>query len=335
MPDFAAKDFKEKEEDKLYFNKHVEVFIYCIDNVYFVYLDDKYGIWWYHKTGAFHPEFGSIRHIVTDLEAEEIRYLRDEDQCSFRSLVANGLAHGLDGEIEEARLTLARARVYLEQRRAELSRRWFLTIGLGGAIVAGLGIAIVNFGNLPISSRLVTMLLAGMVGAGMSLVIRIGKMPVDCSAGQTMHYLEGLARLATGCAAAWVLFLVYRSGLALEGLFGEGDVHLLALLGFVAGTSERYMSNMIRAVGSALGQQDQGDEADLRNGDDGRMKGGDQRGPDGAKAVVAVSQSGERTGGDDGGEGEGAERAPARAEGQPGAGEGVDRSQPPIQAPPT
>jgi hypothetical protein len=334
---FTARDFKEGEKDELYFHKHVKVFIYCIDDIYFVYLDDDYGIWWYHTTGEFDPEFGSIRHQVSELEAEQIRDLSTKDQCSFRTLVANGIAHGLDGEIEEAKLTLARARLYLEQRRAELSRRWFLSIGLGGAIVAGLGIALVNIGvtrpNVSFSSsfspRVVTMLLAGVVGAGMSLVIRIGKMPVDPSAGRWMHYLEGLARLATGFTAAWIVFLVYKSRLALESLFGEGDIHLLALIGFVAGTSERYMSNVIRAVGSALGDREQGDEADLRNGDDGRTKGGRQRGPDGAKAIDGASQSGESTGG----EGEG-DRAPARAEGQSGAREGIDRDQPTLQAPP-
>jgi hypothetical protein len=87
----------------------------------------------------------------------------------------------------------------------------------------------------------------GALGAGFSLIVRIGSFPADPAAGRNLHTREALARFFVGIMGAFVAYLALGTKQLLPA-FTDASIASLLLVAFVAGTSERFVPNLISRV---------------------------------------------------------------------------------------
>jgi hypothetical protein len=87
----------------------------------------------------------------------------------------------------------------------------------------------------------------GAIGAFFSILTRVGRTPLDPSAGWQLHWLEGLGRILIGVVGAALAEVAMKLGLALTILSEKGFAGLF-LVAFIAGFSERFVHTLIKRV---------------------------------------------------------------------------------------
>lgn len=218
-----------------------------------VYLDDKLTTQW-HILGA-HLSTGPVLNRVAELEAIPIGFLPEPVRRSFRSLVAEGLARAFDEDnAASAEAIHASAEKYIRARLAEQARVWYLTSAFVALIIAGgiMGAVEILFrsgivGMTDPIRRFLLSLGMGALGAGFSLVARMGSFPADPSAGRELHSREAVARIIMGIIGAFVGYLAISTKLFFPNL-SDGDLAGILLVSFVAGTSERFVPSLVARV---------------------------------------------------------------------------------------
>jgi hypothetical protein len=225
---------------------------------FFVFLDEKHQVWWYTtRAWGEAPEWlGSVVSRVADLEAVTTGALRDENRQTYGCLIADGVARALERDRDAAFLSLDLASKYVKARLGEKARGWYLIASAVLAFLAAVSPIVVwqhacdgdetclSYGRIP--AYCVGM---GVLGACVSIIIRLGKLDVDPEAGRALNLGEACARIATGGIAGFLLFLAVRSKLVAPALL-DGSTAGLMLLAFAAGASERLVPSLIQTVES-------------------------------------------------------------------------------------
>jgi hypothetical protein len=94
--------------------------------------------------------------------------------------------------------------------------------------------------------------MAGATGALLSILLRVGRAPLDPAAGSAVHHLEGAARVIVGVIGALIVLCAIRAEVVLPQLRNPYGIALACL---VAGASERLASGIIERVETALAKQ--------------------------------------------------------------------------------
>jgi hypothetical protein len=162
-------------------------------------------------------------------------------------------------EIECLERELARAERYYarsSQRTAQLE--YFIGMLLLGLPLLVLGVAVIALvtGTDPLVSPLLASLLAGGVGAIVSVMNRMtsGSLVLVAESGKAIIRLLGAIRPLLGAVLGLALYVLLSAGLvSIAGTPDDGNEVLVAAgLGFLAGFSERFAQDMI--AGAAGGQ---------------------------------------------------------------------------------
>jgi hypothetical protein len=229
------------------------------DPKFLVFLDENCSVWWV-QDDAYGPDpehFGEVANRVAELESADTSHLTTQQLVSFRRQVAEGVARILQGSNpNEAHAALDKAAQYIRARHEEWARIWYLSSSLLTAVAACL-VALLTWGfrgviDGPLSPAFRECVMgAGMGGLGafLSILLRIGRSPIDPSAGKLVHSFEGFARVTAGVVGAVLVTLAFQAKLVL-GNFSEPGARLPALLvlGLVAGASERLVPSLIEQV---------------------------------------------------------------------------------------
>ena len=150
------------------------------------------------------------------------------------------------------------------RRNQEIARGWQLTATGASAVVffvlgcfAWLGRAWLRqkIGDLPF--MLLIGACSGAVGALFSILTRLGAIPLDPSAGKSLHKLEGRARILAGAIGAVIAELAVYLSLVLGVLKNFGNPALL-FIALIAGTSERLVPTIIKRTETQAESDDKG-----------------------------------------------------------------------------
>jgi hypothetical protein len=215
---------------------------------------ESFGQTWDKKAESLKKlsEWGRIMNRVTDLQAVPINYLLREQTMAFRCMVGEAVVRLFEHEFRHADDMLRRAGRFVAARNQERARVWYVlaSVGAAGALVSisAIGYLVYRLGGFGLTPyELLSALGAGAAGALLSVLYRVGKSPLDSSAGPALHRLEGAARILVGGIGGVVMLLAARSGLALSILQNSGFPGLL-LAAFAGGVSERLVKVMIKRV---------------------------------------------------------------------------------------
>lgn len=240
----------------------IKVLIYATTEMV-VFLDEEFDVDW-QTTDEYDEEFdkiysgsltdwGNIQNQVSVLHAVPIDFLSQTQRLSFRRMVGEALARGLQGDFGNAKAMLNHAQAFVQARNEEISRTWFLEASsiccILILIIALIIIYCLKHGllNSDIKFQLAISGSAGALGALLSVFQRLTKIPLDPTAGRKLHYYEGSARILTGVVAGWVSQLAVKLGLVLTILADKGWPAIF-IVGFIAGISERFLPSLIKQV---------------------------------------------------------------------------------------
>lgn len=214
------------------------------------------------------PEFDSEiakrpdeqRKMLSDVNGEiclaESAPLKDysaEVKHHYLKLLGEALVHWIEGDINTSQKMAQGARLYLRERSAETSRRWYLSAGITSAglfCIVGILAWLYRAKIIDILDINGFMLLlatcSGAIGAMFSIIVRSGNLTFNASAGRWLHYLEASSRITAGAISAVVVFLAIKSELVLGAmLHGAENSMLLFLATLAAGAGERLATSII------------------------------------------------------------------------------------------
>lgn len=246
-------------------NKKINVLIDSTSD-YIVYLDEEFYVEWAYSRlpGESPAGFDNVANQIGHLETLSITQLTKAQREPFARLLGEAMARVIGGgKEEEAMAVLEKAGAYLSARGLENARLWYLK-GAGKVAAVSLVIAV---GLLAVRSRIANpqlldalAILAGTmmggIGAFLSISGRTESIRLDPVAGERIHRIEGMVRVAVGLLGALFLALAIKANLIL-GLSQTWPHPLLALLIFciVAGATERLVPGLIKNMESSLSRE--------------------------------------------------------------------------------
>jgi len=232
---------------------------------YIVFIDKDLDVDWetsreYDAIG--HKDRGRHNAILNDaafLESTPCDGLNRHVQLHFKRLVGEAIARSLDQDYTSAEKMLKAAREYISARSQETSRFWYLSsssVMTLPFILAGSAFWVWRdvFSRLlgPGTFWLAMSMVAGSLGALLSVIGRSGKLHFDCSAGRRLHYLEGASRIWAGALSGLLVALAVRTELILAPLARGGKmIPAMMIAAFVAGAAERLATSIISTIGGA------------------------------------------------------------------------------------
>lgn len=217
--------------------------------------DDLETLWLYGKIVP--SGLSEVAAEVAELEAIPVDSLSLRNRMAFRLLLAQAAGRVFMGTPAAAQQTLDHARKFVRARLAEQSRTWYLIASLvAAALLAALHLIFVHPDLLGIGPGAQAFLrpmveagrhaTTGGLGACFWMILRMGKFPVDPSAGKLLHTLEALARIAGGVVGGYLVYKASVSGLlSAETQHNQSTMFLLA---FAAGATERFVPNLVGRV---------------------------------------------------------------------------------------
>jgi hypothetical protein len=232
---------------------------------FIVFIDDDLDIDWItspeydakgHKDNERH---NSILNDAASLEATPCDGLRADMRLLFKRLIGEGITRSLEHDYVSAAKMLEEAGAYVEARSKETSRFWYLSGSFGLVVpLAVTGIALWLVRKVALEAFgftafwLALSVVAGALGAVMSVIERSGKLQFDCSAGRALHYMEAASRISIGALSGFVAALGVRAELILGPLArGEKLPAIMMIAAIAAGTGERLATSIISTIGAS------------------------------------------------------------------------------------
>jgi hypothetical protein len=248
-------------------NKMIHILI-VVGPDYIVFLDEKLDmhLWVDDSYGELAEGFGAVLARQADLEATSSLLLQEPHIEPLRRMLAEAIARLLDDRsVVHANHMLKLAAAFLQARSFERARIWYLRAMLIATSVffifgllfwkykAGfLSYMAVSPGNADVIIGLST----GSLGALLSVLLRMNRLPVDPSAGSWVHYFEGVMRVLVGALAGAIFIMAVKTNILLSRINdSSSSLTLLILLSIVAGASEQLLPNLINRISSVLEKQ--------------------------------------------------------------------------------
>jgi hypothetical protein len=260
------KDYRIFKEGKIFtpLEKKIHVLI-AVEPNYIVFLDPGFYVHWYTNSSyeQLADSCGDVLARVADLEATSIHLLKKPHLEALRRMLGEALARLLsDRTVTHANNMLEKATNFLQSRSLERARIWFLDAMIIATLVILLfGWTFWKFQNAwlaflgfsPGAAPVFLGFTMGSLGALLSVLLRLNKLPVDPFAGPEVHYFEGVMRVLVGALAGALFVMAVKTNV----LFSEinesvNALTLIILLSIVAGACEQLLPNLINRISSIL-----------------------------------------------------------------------------------
>ena len=197
--------------------------------------------------------YNSVHCDVAVLEARPCLGLDQRVTIEFRTLLGEALVCAFENDYETADKMITAAAAYIDARSQEKSRLWYLDACMWTAVPCALLAVIfaINKNALTASigvSLFWTVLAAfsGAIGALFSVILRIGRLSVDCASGKTLHDLEGFSRILAGAISGTFVAIAFFSGIFFPAVVqAEKSHYAIILLAMLSGISERSAVSLI------------------------------------------------------------------------------------------
>jgi hypothetical protein len=193
------------------------------------------------------------------IETTPCDFLTPAVKLQFKRLIGEAYARTFVHDYAAANAMLLAARNFVRARSEEVARTWYLEASLVTAgVIIGLAFS-AWIGRQWTTSWfgvsglwLVLSFGSGALGALLSVIVRSGRLEVDCAAGRYLHRVEGASRVLAGSASGFLTGLAVMSGLFLASFTKAGNMAPVMLLAsFIGGTTERLASSIVARVAPA------------------------------------------------------------------------------------
>lgn len=237
--------------------KVIKDIVICSE-LFLVYVDTELCVQWYTVDEHVSPDYcGEVLNLVAKLEAQS-NFIDDKLMLfNYRKRIGEGLARCLSCYPKETALAaLKEVASELELRNKEVSWVWYfqasywVTLSLAMAfVVCWLVRDRLRVAITPIAFDVVLGAICGTFGSLLSVTARSNRLTFDANAGEKLHMLEGLARVAAGFIGALLMALAIKAGIILGGTtFSGNKLALLLCICIAAGASERIVPSLITSV---------------------------------------------------------------------------------------
>lgn len=187
------------------------------------------------------------------LESLPTHDLNPKIRLSYKRMLGEAIARSLSHDYLNAGKILDESEVFVKARNEELARFWYLSSsGVMTFIILLCGF-LIWYEREVVSQAvgealfwLVIASVAGATGALLSIIMRMGKTSLDCSAGKTLHQLESVSRIVAGMISAVLACLAVYAEIIFPVFSKLGNARaFLVLISLVAGASERWAPSII------------------------------------------------------------------------------------------
>lgn len=199
------------------------------------------------------PEAAAIVAQATALESMPHKHLSKKSIIAFKRLIGLSILSSINGSGDIARKQILDARGFIENRVIECSRSWILqfaslfflmTVAFLYCQNSFLILQIGGEGSLALSSAF------AVLGAYLSLVLKIGSEKMDSSSGLYLHFLEVFSKFLVAAICGAVSLVLIRSNISPEFVkVIKADFNGILIVGFLSGFSERFIPNIISSYG--------------------------------------------------------------------------------------
>jgi len=203
-------------------NKRIEWLINA-DTNFVVFVGDDGFVYWDMNDNGTLAKYGDSITRVAVLESIATNYLPRPQLLAFRRLIGEGVARLFEQNADAAKVTFDRAEEWIKARNKERARMWFLEGATVIAVPVAVWLAYVIYHRADWRGLLTASVFdvvvgacAGAIGAWMSVVQRTRETELDISAGRSLHWLEGFARIVIGTLGAALFALGIKANMVLS-----------------------------------------------------------------------------------------------------------------------
>lgn len=174
-----------------------------------------------------------------------VQNLSHEEIVNYKKILGMGYNAALINDWQEVDVAICEAGKYRDDRNKERSRYILLTAATFYVLLFGIVSAIAWHCCGRTDSGMMGMMM-GAVGAYVSIWTRYGKMDMTGLGTKSLHYLEAFSRILIGVIFALLVVLMQNSGILFGNIGNVTDITcLLAILGFCAGFSEKWIPSIL------------------------------------------------------------------------------------------
>lgn len=227
---------------------------------YIVFIDDICDIDWVDSRTDFYSEEEEKQkqQWIAKLDAvhmEPCSNISDEDKLTFKKKLAIGYELVMVKCFDQVQAVIDECYQFVKSRNREVSRTLFLMTSAPVAIIA-IAIMAVNIDWVKWHPVWVTGFCTGVLGAFVSIWTRYGKKSMTGLSSKWLHCAEALCRLLVGAIFALVAIFAVKCGLLLSNVDISLMIYTSALVGFVAGFSERFVPSLVEKIAKNESEDD-------------------------------------------------------------------------------
>ncbi|WP_290968133.1 hypothetical protein [Hydrogenophaga sp.] len=198
-------------------------------------------------------KYNTVHCDVAVLEARPCVGLDQRVIDEFRTLLGEALVCAFENDYNTANKMITSAAVYIDARSQEKSRLWYLGACLWTAgpcailaVIFAINKEVISITFGPALYWTILAAFAGALGALFSVILRIGRLSVDCASGKSLHDLEGFSRILAGAISGTFVVVAFYSGIFFPAVIqAERAQYAVILLAMISGISERSAVSLI------------------------------------------------------------------------------------------
>ena len=227
---------------------------------FIVFLDEEYDIDWVDtRTDYFSDEEENVKQQwIAKLDAvhmEPCSNISEEDRLTFKKKLAIGYELVMVKCFGDVQAVIEECYRFVKSRNREVSRSLFLLASAPMAIIA-IAVIILDIDVIKWHQAWVTGFCTGILGAFVSIWTRYGKKSMTGLSSRWLHIAEALCRLLVGAIFALVAIFAVKCGLLLSNIDVSLMIYTSALIGFVAGFSERFVPSLVEKIAKDESEDD-------------------------------------------------------------------------------
>lgn len=227
---------------------------------FIVFLDEEYDIDWVDtRTDYFSDEEEKVKQQwIAKLDAvhmEPCSNISEEDRLIFKKKLAIGYELVMVKCFGDVQAVIEECYRFVKSRNREVSRSLFLVASAPMSIIA-IAVIILDIDVIKWHEAWVTGFCTGILGAFVSIWTRYGKKSMTGLSSRWLHIAEALCRLLVGAIFALVAIFAVKCGLLLSNIDVSLMIYTSALIGFVAGFSERFVPSLVEKIAKDESEDD-------------------------------------------------------------------------------
>lgn len=213
-----------------------------------VYIDAENDIQWRVNDQLSEEDQKNRNQAMSKLRIAQslpMQNLSHEEIINYKKILGMGYNAALINDWPEVDVAIREAEKYRNGRNKERSRYILLTAATFYVLLFGVAYAVAWYCCKWKETCMIGMMM-GAVGAYVSIWTRYGKMDLTGLGTKSLHHLEAFSRILIGVIFALLVVFMQNSGIIFGNIGNTSDtICLLAILGFCAGFSEKWIPSIL------------------------------------------------------------------------------------------